>query len=89
MNIILFIILVIGISFVATDFIKSQVNCPPPKIIYRYIPKHLLDVQFGEDNNPSDIYADMFIKSNPWIGGYTIGDKKTTMNELIETKVKK
>jgi hypothetical protein len=82
MNPILLLLLIIGITFVATAFVKAQSKCPPPKIIYRYIPKNTLDVQFGEDNNPSDIYKDMFLKSNPWIGGYTLGDKKTIVNEL-------
>jgi hypothetical protein len=82
MNPILLLLLIIGITFVATAFVKAQVRCPPPKIIYRYIPKNTLDVQFGEDNNPSDIYKDMFLKSNPWIGGYTLGDKKTILDEL-------
>jgi hypothetical protein len=82
MNPILLLLLIIGITFVATAFVKAQAKCPPPKIIYRYIPKNTLDVQFGEDNNPSDIYKDMFLKSNPWIGGYTLGDKTTVLNEL-------
>jgi hypothetical protein len=86
MNPILLLLLIIGITFVATAFVKARVRCPPPKIIYRYIPKNTLDVQFGEDNNPSDIYKDMFLNSNPWIGGYTLGDKKTTLNELKDNK---
>jgi len=37
----------------------------------------LLDIQFGSDNNPSEIYQDMFTLGTPWIGGYTLGDGKT------------
>lgn len=82
MNPILLLLLIIGIASVATAFVKAQARCPPPKIIYRYVPKNTLDVQFGEDNNPSDIYKDMFLNSNPWIGGYTLGYKTSTSPTL-------
>ena len=82
MNPILLLILVVGIALVSTSFIRSRSQCPPSKIIYRYIPRNTLDVQFGEDNSPSEIYKDMFLKSNPWIGGYNLSDKATVLNEL-------
>jgi hypothetical protein len=37
----------------------------------------ILDIQFGSNNNPSEIYQDMFTLGTPWIGGYTLGDGKT------------
>lgn len=77
MDVIVMIMLVIGIVLVSMSWLKSELQCPPPKIVYRYVPKHTLDVQFGDDNNPSDIYKDMFTKSSPWIGGFTIGNGKT------------
>ena len=82
MNPILLLILIIGIALVSTAFVKSQSKCPPPKIIYKYVPRNTLDVQFGEDNSPSEIYKDMFLKSNIWIGGYNLGDKTTILDEL-------
>ena len=75
MDIIVLLLLVIGIVFVAISWARSELKCAPPKIIYKYIPKHTLDVQFGDDNNPSEIYKDMFVKSSPWIGGFGLGNK--------------
>lgn len=82
MNPILLLILIVGIALVLSAFVKSKTKCPPPKIIYKYIPRNTLDVQFGEDNKPSDIYKDLFLKSNIWIGGYNLGDKTTILDEL-------
>ena len=71
---------------------KSELKCEPPKIIYRYIPKHTLDVQFGEENTPSEIYKDMFLQSSVWVGGYQLGNKGKTETEITlkpKTKAKK
>lgn len=82
MEIIIFLLLVVGITLVIFSWLKSELNCPPPKIIYRFVPKHTLDVQFGDENMPSELYQDMFNDSSPWVGGYTIGMGKTyTLND--------
>ena len=75
MDIVVLLLLIIGMVSIIVSWLKSDLKCPPPKIIYRYIPKHTLDVQFGEENVPSEIYKDMFTKSTPWIGGYGLGNK--------------
>lgn len=75
MDIVILLLLVIGITFVAVSWARADLKCAPPKIVYRYVPKHTLDVQFGEENNPSEIFKDMFTKSSPWIGGYGLGNK--------------
>lgn len=76
------LLLIIGIVLVAVSWLKADLKCPPPKIIYRYVPKHTLDVQFSEvENQPSQIYEDMFRSSSPWIGGYDIGIGKTYIME--------
>lgn len=70
-NIIIAILFIIGTVLITVSWVKADLKCPPPKVIYRYIPKHTLDVQFGEgENKPSDIYRDLFQKQSPWIGGY-------------------
>jgi hypothetical protein len=79
------ILLILGISSVIYSWLKSDMKCPPPKIIYRFIPKNTLDIQFGQENNPSDLYLDMFTQSSPWIGGYTLGNGKT----YIQSEAKK
>lgn len=75
MDIIVLLLLIIGITFVIISWVKSDLQCPPPKIVYRYVPKHELDVQFGSENQPSEIFKDMFTKSSPWIGGFGLGNK--------------
>ncbi len=77
MNIIFVILLSIAISGIIIAVMKSELECPPPKIIYKLIPKHAIDTQFSDENKPSTVYNEMFDKSSPWIGGYYISDSKT------------
>lgn len=60
------VILIVGILFasftsILTSWFKANLNCPKPKVLYRNIPKHTLDVQFGEENLPSSMFKTMFI----------------------------
>jgi len=86
MDIVILLLLIIGITLVIISWLRADLKCPPPKIIYRYIPKHTLDVQFGDENNPSEIFKDMFVKSSPWIGGFGLGNK-TFVSEVLKGKV--
>lgn len=87
MDIIILLLLVLGVIFVTISWAKSELKCPPPKIIYRFVPQHTLDVQFSEENRPSDIYKDMFNKSSPWIGGFGLGNKVFVSDQVsIEPK---
>lgn len=79
-DIVIMMILVVGITLVTVSWLRRDLKCPPPQIIYRYIPKHTLDVQFGEENLPSEVYKDMFTKSTPWIGGYNAGNRRVFMS---------
>jgi hypothetical protein len=82
MNNFILILFTIGLVLVIISWIRADLKCPVPKIIYRYVPKHTLDVQFSNtDNNPSQIYSDIFNKSSPWIGGYALGEGKTIPTE--------
>lgn len=82
MDIIVFLLLIVGMAFIIVSWVRSDLKCPPPKIVYRYIQGVPLDTQFGEDNQPSEIFKDMFTKSSPWIGGFGLGNKAfaTEMN---------
>jgi hypothetical protein len=82
MDILITSLLIIGMVLVIISWVKGEMECPPPKVIYRFVPKHTLDVQFGEENYPSEIYKEMFVKSSPWIGGYDLGSGKTYIKEF-------
>ena len=74
MELYLIILLLIGVICIVVSLLKSEMNCPPSKIIYKYIPMNTLDVQFSEsENTPSKIFNTEFTQSSPWIGGYTLG----------------
>lgn len=77
MNLFSVALLIIGAVLVIVSWLRSELQCPPPRIVYRYIPKHTLDVQFGEENAASEIFNDMYNKNAPWIGGYELGFGKT------------
>lgn len=81
MDIVILLLIVIGIISVSVSWAKSEMRCAPPKIVYRYIPKHTLDVQFGNENVPSEIFKDMFLKSSPWIGGFGLGNKTFVVDQ--------
>jgi hypothetical protein len=66
MNLILFVFLFVGMVFVMIGFIKSQKNCPPPRIEYRFVPRSFVEEQ--ESPVPvTDIFASMFYDSSSFI----------------------
>jgi hypothetical protein len=64
MDILLLILLAIGIAMVAVGWMKSELECPPSRIVYRFVPKNTIDVQFSESNKPSVVHSDMFTKQS-------------------------
>jgi len=80
-TILILTLIVVGVMMITIQLLKSETKCSEPTVIYRYVPKHTLDVQFGEENNPSEIYKDMFTKGPPWIGGYDLGMGKTVLEK--------
>ena len=77
MDIFILLFFTMGCMLIVASWMRSELKCPPQRVIYRYIPEHTLDVQFSETNLPSVIYEDMFTQSSPWIGGYGLGSGKT------------
>lgn len=75
MELIVLIFLIIGITSVSLSWAKSNSKCPPPKVVYRYIPEIPLDTQFGDNNQPSVVYKEIFLEGSPWIGGFKLGNK--------------
>lgn len=86
MNIIVYIILTLGIVSVSLALFRSERECPPQKIEYKYIPNYQLDVQYSEENMPSKVFSDMFKTSSIWIGGSELGIGKTVSPD--ENKIK-
>jgi len=68
MKAIILILALVGIILIATGYIKNNLQCPPPKIEYRYVSKSFDD----EQNIHTPIlsiagnYA-MFENDSPWI----------------------
>jgi len=63
-SIILFLF-VVGLVMTVSGYHKQNQTCPPPKVVYKYIPKTFEE----EQNNPvkvSQIFADMFEEPTPW-----------------------
>lgn len=75
-------ILIIGLLFagfasIFVSWFRGNLKCPAPKVVYRYIPKHTLDVQFGEENLAGTVFKQMFSKGTPSVGGYDLSWGKT------------
>ena len=67
MKFILISLIFIGLGIVLVGYVRSQKECPPTKIEYRYVPRTFVEEQ--EDPTPvSEIFAKMFIEPSPWIG---------------------
>ena len=85
MDVIVLLLLIVGIVLISVSWVKKDLQCPPPQIIYRYVPANIVDVQFSDENLPSKIYTDMFNNDNIGIGGYAISSGKT-FSEGIKLK---
>ncbi len=58
-----------GIILISIGYIQNNLQCPPPKIEYRYVTKTFND----EQNNRQPLMSisgisDMFDKDSPWMG---------------------
>lgn len=82
MNLIIYILLLIGIVSITLALFRSEKECPPQKVEYRYIPNYELNVVHNEENLPSKVFSDMFKTSSIWIGGSELGSGKTVSAEV-------
>jgi hypothetical protein len=68
MKAVVLILALIGIILISVGYVKSNLQCPPPKIEYRYIPKTFDDEQ--DVHTPvlsiGGMYS-MFENDSPWI----------------------
>ena len=77
MKSLILLLLLIGVIFIAIGYIKTNQQCPPPVVEYRYIPQTFIDQQ----NNIKPVlslFGSMFQKSSPWqeYVGYTSNNFK-------------
>jgi hypothetical protein len=68
MKSIILILALVGIIFISSGYIKSNLQCPPQKIEYRYISRTFQD----EQDNPEPLLSikgiyNMFENDSPWI----------------------
>ena len=66
MKTIILLLALAGIIFVAVGYVQNNLQCPPPKIEYRYITKSFDDEQ--NDRQPLmsiSCISDMFSKESP------------------------
>ena len=80
MNFILIFMLVIGCTLISISWLKSELVCPPPKVIYKFVPKHTLDAQFSVENRPSLVYKGMFEAPSVFLHSRGVGDGKVIIN---------
>jgi hypothetical protein len=79
MKSIILVLAMVGIILLSVGYVKSNLQCPPPKIEYRYISKTFEDDQ--DVSTPimsmSGIYS-MFEDDSPWIqnNSYATSDIK-------------
>ena len=80
-DILIIALLFAGFASILISWFRANLQCPAPKVIYRSIPKHTLDVQFGEENMAGSVFKKMFSKGTPNIGGYDSSWGKTYVSE--------
>lgn len=66
MKIVLIMLIFVGILFVAIDLARTEKQCPPNQIIYRFIPR-TLDEELEAPAFATDVFRTMFSQPSPWI----------------------
>lgn len=77
---ILILLLFFGIILIIMELTKSTAQCPPQKIVYRYIPRTLEEEQ-SEPAYVTDIFKAMFTQPSTWLG--EVNDLDTRKREQI------
>jgi hypothetical protein len=76
-SLLIILLCIVGIVSISVSVFNKELQCPPPQIIYRYVPANVIDQQFSKENLPSNLYGDMFNNDNIWIGGMSMSSGKT------------
>jgi len=81
MKSIIMFLFVIGVVMVVSGYHNQKQKCPPPKIVYKYIPRTFQEEQ-EDPAKVSEIFDKMFNESSPWIN--QLGDVKIKKNEVSQ-----
>ena len=71
MKSIIMLLFMIGLIMVVAGFYKKNLKCPPPKVIYKYVPRTFKE----EQENPAqatDIFSKMFKEPSSWWSNKTL-----------------
>lgn len=85
----LFFLLFIGLIFVVTGYIQSNQQCPPPVVVYRYIPRTFEE----EQDNPAplmSVFGKMFEEPDQYMKyrGYAMNVPKSVESRFQQNVVK-
>ena len=83
MKSLILILLIIGIIFISVGYIKTNQQCPPPVVEFRYIPK-----TFDEEQSMTQpllsMYGRMFKEPTAWqkVNGFKIDTQNQVKSSL-------
>jgi len=81
-TIIMQLIFIVGVVLVIIGLVRTYNQCPPPKIVYRYVPRTFIE----EQENPvplDDIFYTMFNNPTPWVASVDIERRKNDIGENL------
>jgi len=81
-TIIMQLIFIVGVILVIIGLVRTYNQCPPPKIVYRYVPRTFIE----EQENPvplDDIFYTMFNNPTPWVASADIERRKNDIGENL------
>jgi len=80
MKSLVFLFLFIGCALVIGGYVKTNQQCPPPVVEYRYVP-----MTFAQEQDLSvpvlSVYGKMFEDNSPWVKAQGYADQ-TTVRQL-------
>jgi len=77
--IIITLILICSIICITINLTKLNAKCKKEKIIYRYIPKKILDQQYSE-NMATDLFKSIFTNQDLWVNNVMSYDERKSEN---------
>lgn len=81
MKSIILLFMLIGVIFIAVGYVKTNEQCPPPVVEYRYIPKTFEDEQ-NELTPLFSVFGKMFTNASPW-QNYVGYSSENNFNKIV------